>query len=191
MGHDIWANNYDIQVKEFANLYRNEYSALPTNSQFMEWGIKESGYVSLGRRSKKNRSTLAIACARIIPGAMAEGKKLVEKDDGKKRSVQGKIRTKVLTKEAIKHKTMIDKIQQIDNHYLLTHKRIIADLTCNARQFKSERIEKKVRNYKDNHTKARRSRTYQNIGYDLTPLLSGKIRYAKMKKEHNMEQIRK
>jgi len=31
----------------------------------------------------------------------------------------------------------------------------------------------------------------QNIGYDLIPLLSGKIQYAKMKKEDNMEQIRK
>ena len=67
---------------------------------------------------------------------------------------------------------------------------MIADLTCDARQFKSERIEKKVRNYKDKHTQAR-GIIYQNSGYDLTPLLSGKIKYAKMKKEHNMDQIRK
>ena len=82
-----------------------------------------------------------------------------EKDDGKKRSVQGKMKTKVLMKEVIKHKTMVDKIQKIDNHYLLTHKMIITDLTCNVRQFQSERIEKKVGTYKDNHAKSRRSRT--------------------------------
>ena len=56
----------------------------------MEQGVKESGYVSLGRCIKKNRSDLSIADARIIPNPMAEGKKVVEKDDGKKRSVQGK-----------------------------------------------------------------------------------------------------
>ena len=77
---------------------------------------------------------------------------------------------------------MVDKIPKIDNHYVLTYKRIVADLTCNVRQFQNERIKKKVRNYKDNHAKSRRGRTYQNIGYDFTPLLSGKIQYTKMKK---------
>ena len=84
---------------------------------------------------------------------------MVEKDGGKKRSVQRNMRTKVLIEEAIKHKTMVDKIQKNNNYCLLTHKRIIVDLTCNARQFKSERIEEKVLNYKDNHAEARRSRT--------------------------------
>ena len=51
----------------------------------MERGVKESGYVSLGHCSKKNRSALAIARARTIPNAMDEGKKVIEKDDGKKR----------------------------------------------------------------------------------------------------------
>ena len=67
---------------------------------------------------------------------------------------------------------MVDKIQQIDNHYFLTHKVIIADLTCNTGQFTSERIEKMVHNYKDNHAEARRGRTYQNIGYDLTVVIT-------------------
>ena len=75
MGHDIWANNSSIQVKEFANLYRNKYSVLPTNSHFTERGVKGSGYVSFSRRSEKNRSTLVIACTRIMPDAMDEGKK--------------------------------------------------------------------------------------------------------------------
>ena len=58
-------------------------------------------------------------------------------------SVQEKMRTKVLMKEAIKHKTMVDKIQKADNHYLLTHKIIIDDLTCNTRKFKSDKLRKR------------------------------------------------
>ena len=53
-------------------------------------------------------------------------------------------------KQAIKYKTMGGKIQTNDNHYLITHNNIIADLKFNARQLKRDRVEKKLRNYKDN-----------------------------------------
>ena len=45
--------------------------------------------------------------------------------------------------------------------------------------------------YIDNHKITRRNRTNQNVGYELTPLLSGKIKYVNMTKKHNMDQIRK
>ena len=67
-----------------------------------------------------------------------------------------------------------------ENYYLITNKIVIADLTCNTRQLKSERIEKKLRYHKDNHMEARYSKTYQNTGHDLTPLLSEKIQYVKI-----------
>ena len=53
-------------------------------------------------------------------------------------------------KQAIKYKIMVDKIQTNDNHYLITHNKFIADLTFNARQLKRDRVEKKLRNSKDN-----------------------------------------
>ena len=65
--------------------------------------MKKSGYVFLRRRSEKNHQALAIARARLIPDAMARGKDMAAKGDGKKRLVQGKVRTKVIIAEEIKH----------------------------------------------------------------------------------------
>ena len=65
-------------------------------------------------------------------------------------------------------------------------------LTCNEKQFKKERIDKKVSKYKkkEQSTTTRGQRTQHQKKYDLTPLLEGKIQYAKMLREHNIEQVR-
>ena len=86
----------------FFQLYVDQLSALPTNSQFTERGVKESGYVSLGRRSEKYCSTLAIARAKIIPDVMASGNAIVNQDNEKRRLVQGKLRTRVILEESVK-----------------------------------------------------------------------------------------
>ena len=78
-------------LRLFTNIYRYCYSALPTNSQFTERGVKESRYISLGRHSKKNLLALTVTRAHIIPDAMAKGKDMVAKGDEKKRLVQGKV----------------------------------------------------------------------------------------------------
>ena len=62
-GADIWSLNTHLSA--FADIYRARYAALPTNTQFTERGVKESGYVSLGRRGEKNRSVLSTARARL------------------------------------------------------------------------------------------------------------------------------
>ena len=53
MGADIWENDASTELRESINLYRRWYTELPTNSQFTEQGVKESGYVSFGRRIKE------------------------------------------------------------------------------------------------------------------------------------------
>ena len=193
LGGDIWHGNACTHLVAFSNVYRYNYSALPTNSQFTERGVKESGYVTLGRRLEKNRSALAIARAKIIPDAMVAGKKVVDRGDGKKRLVQGKLRTKMLINEAIRHQSLINKMQAEDKHFFVAKEIIHKDLTMDERQFKKQRIDQKVNLYKDKESSQGRStrRIAMQTRYELTPLLNGKIQYAKLLRDHNIEQIRR
>ena len=47
-GSNIWAPNTNIILNDFKERYIFEYAALPINTQFVEIGVKESGYVALG-----------------------------------------------------------------------------------------------------------------------------------------------
>jgi len=70
LGHGIWIKHTNPIIRAFVNLYCYRYSALPTNSQFTERGMNESGYFSLGHCSEKNRSALAITRDHLIPDAI-------------------------------------------------------------------------------------------------------------------------
>ena len=59
-GHDMWNESFPALV-EFRKIYLLRYAALPTNTQFGERGVKESGYVTLGRRNESNQSILDIS----------------------------------------------------------------------------------------------------------------------------------
>ena len=74
---------------------------------------------------------------------MATGKEIAAKVDGKKKLVQGKLQTKVLIAEIIKRQLLITTMLTTDNHFVFNHRKIIDDLTCDASQFKSKRIEKR------------------------------------------------
>ena len=60
------------------------------------------------------------------------------------------------------------------------------------KKIKKERIDKKVSEYKNKEqsTTTRGQQAQQEINYDITPLLEGKIQYAKMLRDHNIEQVR-
>ena len=64
-GINIWSLLVTSELKSFRNRYLTELSALPTNTQFVERGIEESGYVSLGRKNETNHTVLAIAPWRL------------------------------------------------------------------------------------------------------------------------------
>ena len=61
IGEDMWAINDNPLLVALREDYLHQYAAVPTNTQFVERGVKESGYVTLGRRCKSNRTILAIA----------------------------------------------------------------------------------------------------------------------------------
>lgn len=69
-GIDIWASHTD---PIYRNIYLLKYAVPPTNTQFTEKGVKESGFVSLGRRGETNRSVLVIARGKILPEALHVG----------------------------------------------------------------------------------------------------------------------
>jgi len=74
-GIDIWGKDIsDEFIKEFRRVYCVQFSALPTNTQFGERGVKESSYVSLSCRNKVNRSILAISRSKMLPEALALGR---------------------------------------------------------------------------------------------------------------------
>ena len=89
-GADIWQENQlNRSLIDFRQLYLEQYSAFPTNTQFVERGVKESGFVALGRRDEKNRTILALSRSKVLPEALALGRALVNRDnnseDGKKK----------------------------------------------------------------------------------------------------------
>ena len=73
-GGDIWSDDACKVLSAFRTTYLNEYSALPTNTQFTERGVKESGYTSLGRRGEINRSIFAMSRGKIIPEVLKKGR---------------------------------------------------------------------------------------------------------------------
>ena len=149
-GCDIWSAYSLPCLVSFSQMYQTHYAALPANSQFTERGVKESGYVSLGRRSEKNRSVLATAHALVVPDAMSEGREKIDKGDGEKSLVQGIVMAQVIISEAVLHQNELDLIQNQDpKTYQETHKDAVRYLTSDSIQFKKERIDKKVRNYKE------------------------------------------
>jgi len=96
-GSDIYPSSHVILVA-----YKNEYlhlnTALPTNTQFTDHGVKESGFVSLSQRCEHNRFILAIVRGRILPEALLKGWDILEykKEAGAViPQLQGKNRTKV------------------------------------------------------------------------------------------------
>ena len=43
VGHNIWSLNANTKLEDSVNLYRYHYPEFPTNFQFTERGVKESG----------------------------------------------------------------------------------------------------------------------------------------------------
>ena len=85
-GTIIWITRIASELKYFRTRYPTEFSALPTNIQFVERSVKESGYVSLGRRNETNRTVLAIARGKILPESLKRGRDKIqsnEQDDRK------------------------------------------------------------------------------------------------------------
>ena len=80
-GADIWREDHlNQQLLDFCQLYLEQYSAFPTNTQFVERGVKESGFVVLSRRDEKNRTILTLSRSKVLPEALALGRALVNKD---------------------------------------------------------------------------------------------------------------
>ena len=50
LGNDMWGDNPPETLVKFRTLYLHQYAALPMNTQFVERGVKESGFVLLGLR---------------------------------------------------------------------------------------------------------------------------------------------
>ena len=191
-GKDIWMER-NPTLYSFRLLYLIRYSALPTNTQFTERGVKESGYVSLGRRGEANRSVLAIARSKLLPDALKRGREEISVE--KKRQLQGKIKTNILMQELKKNTIKVKQLQNrrnLDGIDTLAEKRDVKQsLTSDVLQFKKERIDTKVAGtILTAHVVTRPNIYERRTGQTLTPLISGKIQYAKMKKAYNLEAVR-
>ena len=98
-GADIWSDGND-ELVFFKECYLRKYSSLPTNTIFVERGVKESGYVTLGRRDESTRSLLILARGKVIPEALEIGSMEVNVgNDGDKKRCQGKRKVNNLIKE--------------------------------------------------------------------------------------------
>ena len=187
-------------ICQFKKTYLLQFSPLPTNTQFTERGVKESGYVSLGRRMEKKRSILAMARGRVLPDALKKGHNAMnndnsdgdEVDDSNTKQLCGKMRTKFLMNEMIDHEKKMSELKRKRGAAYLNDRMIAkSQLTSDNLQFKKLRINKKVARVKLTAAQQPRSNVYsRRTGQTLTPLMLGKIQYGKLVKRHNIEAIR-
>lgn len=196
-GVNIWDEDNTLPcISHFKEIYTQRYSALPTNTQFGERGVKESGYVSLGRRNESSRSVLAISRGKLLPESMAIGKSEIQTtEESKVKQLQGKKKAKIMLREFFVHN---DKIKQLihkrkqDGFDVNEERRCIKKvLTNRAMQFKSTRITKQVQKVISTVNDNPAPNVYQRrTGQTLTPLIEGKIQFGKMLKKHNMEAVK-
>lgn len=186
----LWNQSNKKPLLKFCNLYLHQYSALPTNTQFVERGVKESGYVSLGRRGERQRSILAISRAKLIPDAIATGKEELNRnrsEEDKQKQLQGKQKTKILVRELIKSRQRVRQITSSQE----TKRSLKQALTMDNCHFKKIRIKKKLNHIKSRINNSPAPNVYQRrTGETLTPLIQGKIQFHKLKKKFNIQQIR-
>ena len=97
-GQDLWAKQTPSILTNFRMIYLKEYLSLPTNTQFTERGVKESGYVTLGRRGEVQRSILAISRGKFLKEALQAGRSDINKanNEENRKQLQGKKKTKAL-----------------------------------------------------------------------------------------------
>ena len=208
IGVSLWECTTIKPLQDFRTLFLYQYSSLPTNTQFVERGVKESGYVTLGRRAETNRTILAIARGKVLPEALklghAELDNLPSEEDEevelvikKKRQLKGKRKSKHLMSTILSH---IDNMEDMkkseandngDIDYLNKRKRVRQLLTTSSVQFKRERINKKVQNLRSNYHNNPAPNQYQRReGYTLTPLMEGRIQYGLLLKTDNADAVR-
>ena len=198
IGNDIWADDCGPLLLDLRNNYLHTFAALPTNTQFVERGVKESGYVSLGRRGEENRTILAIARGKDLPDALSSGREQMRREDkdedGSKRcQLKGKRKTIALMKGIYSHNEEMRRVRDLhsEEEYHSKRRRIKDSLTKPSIQFKKERINRKVDKVKATYFNTPAPNRFQRReGYTLTPLMEGKIQYGKMKKKDNMDAVR-
>ena len=195
-GGDIWSDDACEVLSAFRTVYLKEYSALPTNTQFTERGVKESGTTSLGRRGETNRSIFAMSRGKLIPEALKKGRAEIQPEvpteNEKAKQVQAKYRTKLLLKEVLVEQTIVQsKRKRNDEVFEAEEKEMKIAITDKNSQFKTHRINSKVEKVVEKALTTPAPNQYERrTGQTLTPLMQGKIQYHKLKKAHNLEQVR-
>ena len=171
---------------------------MPTNTQFVERGVKESGFVTLGRRNETNRSILAISRATIIPEGLLKGRQEInheniENNDEKEHQLKGKKKTFYLMQSLKKHLLDVEEMEfnnpTID--YKVKRKELEVALTSNHHQFKRKRIDAKVQRIKDSFLDEVDLNVYERrTGETDTPFIQGRIQYGKLRAAKNQAAIR-
>ena len=89
-------------------MYRVQYAALPTNTQFGDRGVKELEYITLERRNEAYQYILDISQGKRLPKALALGRGEIqstgEAEDGQ---LQGKKKSRVLMRKFHRHNNKI------------------------------------------------------------------------------------
>ena len=103
-GIDIWTTRAASELKSFKTQYLTEFSALPTNTHFVERGVKESGYALLGRRNETNCIVLDIARGKSLSESLKRDRDEIQSNDqDDRKQLHGEPKTKVLLTEMIQH----------------------------------------------------------------------------------------
>ena len=203
-GMNMWdtAHN-DSPLGALRDNFVQKSSALPSNSQFTEQGVKESNYCTLGRREEKTRSIQALARGTTVSEANLSAKIELQKsresragyDSTNEQAVQiqGKEKTRSVIREALRQEDELAalSIKIGPETYKRKRDEIARSLTQDACQFKKIRVDKKVDNYIQNVDRPHLpSVAERRPGYHVTPLVGRRIQIRKMPMDRNFQQVR-
>ena len=126
---DIWDPTSTPKLQQLRDLYLNQYSALPTYTQFMERGVNELDYVSLGRFNETNMSVLVMSRGKVLKGALKRGKDAIQPaapNPKKAKQLQGKRKCKAMMNEVFKKH---DKLKNVWGKIILQERESNRSLT--------------------------------------------------------------
>ena len=154
---DMWDTKQDnLPLGRFRNKFLRKSGGLGSNAQCTERGVKEAGYVSLGRRGESSRSILALARGETVEevGIALRKRKREEKEKKTGEScseesiqVQNKSRAMQVIIETDKQQIKLNKIRVRDGKekYKEARSQVRNSLKCKDAQFKTAWIETKFR----------------------------------------------
>ena len=185
-GGDLRDTNASENMQKFYEFVKVTWLCLPSNTQFVEAGVKEASLCRSTGRQEISASFLAMLRSAtvhsIVSSALKEKKEEKMKNgesakekNSKEEKVSGTLRIRNILQQVIQNvRTRGDVPKEEKN-------RILRNLTSKETHFSRERINNKVEKYKNNLGREKnKNKSQLESGVQYTPIMKGEVMYGQL-----------